>query len=130
MVWDPDQGTHFAVVPRYGSPEDVRWFDMDARFMFHMMNAYEDGGKLVMDVTASNATLFGPKPDGTMADESDGLNPNLRRWERWGRHSLSRCREKAGRFKIRTLASERQTPFRRMDKAILPPRKNMSHFRC
>jgi len=81
MVWDPDRGTHFAVVPRYGKPEDVRWFDMDARFMFHMMNAYEDGDKLVMDVTASNATLFGPKPDGTMASVSDGLNPHLRRWE-------------------------------------------------
>jgi carotenoid cleavage dioxygenase-like enzyme len=81
MVWDPDKGTHFGVVPRHGSAADVRWFNMDARFMFHMMNAYEDGDKLVMDVTASNATLFGPKPDGSMADASDGLNPNLRRWE-------------------------------------------------
>lgn len=81
MLWDPDRGTHFAVVPRYGKPQDVRWFNMDARFMFHMMNAYEKDGKIIMDVTASNATMFGPKPDGTMASESDGLNPHLRRWE-------------------------------------------------
>lgn len=80
MVWEPDRGTRFAVVPRYGKAEDVRWFDMEARFMFHMMNAYEEDGKLVMDVTASNATQFGPKLDGSFADAAEGLNPILRRW--------------------------------------------------
>ena len=80
MVWDPDRGTHFGVIPRRGSAADVKWFNLDARFMFHMANAYESDGVIHMDVTAANATQFGPKPDGTMAAESDGLNPILRRW--------------------------------------------------
>lgn len=80
MAWEPDRGTHFGIIPRHGKPEDVRWFTLDARFMFHMVNAYERDGKIVMDVTAANATQFAPKPDGSMAAESDGLSPNLRQW--------------------------------------------------
>jgi carotenoid cleavage dioxygenase-like enzyme len=80
LAWEPDKGTHFGVIPRNGSAEDVRWFNTDARFMFHMMNAWTDGSKLHADVTGSNATQFAPKVDGTMADVSDGTAPTFRRW--------------------------------------------------
>jgi carotenoid cleavage dioxygenase len=80
MAWEPDKGTHFGVIPRDGTAEDVRWFNMEARFMFHMMNAWTDGTKLHADVTGSNATQFAPKLDGTMADVSDGVAPTFRRW--------------------------------------------------
>lgn len=80
LAWEPDLGTHFGVLPRDGTAEDVRWFNMEARFMFHMMNAWTDGDKLHADVTGSNATQFAPKPDGTMADASDGVVPTFRRW--------------------------------------------------
>ncbi len=80
LAWEPDKGTHFGVIPRDGSAEDVRWFNMEARFMFHMMNAWTDGSKLHADVTGSNATQFAPKLDGNMADASDGTSPTFRRW--------------------------------------------------
>ncbi len=80
LAWEPDRGTHFGVVRRHGAAQEVKWYTMDARFMFHMMNAYEQDGKLMMDVTAANATQFAPKLDGTMASDNDGLNPHLRRW--------------------------------------------------
>ena len=80
LAWEPDKGTHFGVIPRNGSAEDVRWFSTDARFMFHMMNAWTDGTKLHADVTGANATQFAPKIDGTMATEADGIAPTFRRW--------------------------------------------------
>ena len=80
MAWEPDKGTHFGVLPRDGEAEDVRWFNMEARFMFHMMNAWTDGDKLHADVTGANATQFAPRLDGNMADDSDGTSPNFRRW--------------------------------------------------
>ena len=80
LAWEPDKGSHFGVIPRDGSVDDVQWFNMDARFMFHMMNAWTDGSKLHADVTGSNATQFALKLDGTQADESDGTNPTFRRW--------------------------------------------------
>ena len=80
MAWEPEQGAHFGVIPRNGTAADVRWFSSDARFMFHMMNAWTDGSKLHADVTGANATQFAPKLDGRMADAADGVAPTFRRW--------------------------------------------------
>ncbi|MCR9107243.1 MAG: carotenoid oxygenase family protein [Gammaproteobacteria bacterium] len=80
MAWEPDRGAHFGVMPRDGTAQDIRWFDMEARWSFHMVNAWEEGDAIKVDVCASNATAFAPKADGTMANPSEGLSPNLRRW--------------------------------------------------
>ena len=80
MAWEPDKGTHFGVIPRDGTAKDVRWFNMEARFMFHMMNAWTDGTKLHADVTGANSTNFAPKLDGSMAKPEDGIAPTFRRW--------------------------------------------------
>jgi carotenoid cleavage dioxygenase-like enzyme len=79
MAWEPDIGTHIGVMPRYGKAEDIRWHKMDARFMFHMANAWDEGDKLVAEVTASDATGFAPMLDGTMAQEAS-TRTCLRRW--------------------------------------------------
>ncbi len=80
MAWEPDKGAHFGVIPRDGTAADVKWYSMEARFMFHMMNAWTDGTKLHADVTGANATQFAPKLDGSMAAVSDGIAPTFRRW--------------------------------------------------
>ena len=45
----PDIPTRFAVVPRRGSTEDIRWFEADPTYVLHWINAYEDGDWLVLD---------------------------------------------------------------------------------
>lgn len=80
MAWEPDRGTHFGVMPRNGTAADVIWHTMEARWSFHMMNAWEEGETIQVDVCASNATQFAPKLDGTMATAKDGVTPTLRRW--------------------------------------------------
>jgi carotenoid cleavage dioxygenase len=80
LAWEPDKGTHFGVIPRDGGAADIQWYDMDARFSFHMLNAWDDGEDIVIDVCASNASQFAPKTDGSLADRSEGVSPQLRRW--------------------------------------------------
>lgn len=80
MAWEPDRGAHFGVMPRNGTAADVRWFSMEARWSFHMVNAWEEHGNIVADVCSSTATTFAPKADGTMATEAEGIKPLLRRW--------------------------------------------------
>ncbi|NQX87577.1 MAG: carotenoid oxygenase family protein [Halioglobus sp.] len=80
MAWEPDRGAHLGVMPRDGTANDIRWFDMEARWSFHMVNAWDEDGGIKVDICASNATQFAPMLDGTMASESDGLSPHLRRW--------------------------------------------------
>lgn len=41
--------SRFAVIPRHGGPDDIRWFDAQPCYILHFLNAYEDGEELVMD---------------------------------------------------------------------------------
>ena len=48
--WDDSYPARLGVMPRDGSDADVRWYDIDPCYVFHPMNAYEDGDSIVLDV--------------------------------------------------------------------------------
>ncbi|HZP40049.1 MAG TPA: carotenoid oxygenase family protein [Candidatus Binatia bacterium] len=48
--WEPERGTRLGVMPRHGGNADVRWFATDASYVLHPMNAYAEGGEVVLDV--------------------------------------------------------------------------------
>jgi len=62
MMWDPealargrvrlgffpDSPARFGLVPRFGTDRDVRWFDAAPMFMYHAVNAWEDGDDVVL----------------------------------------------------------------------------------
>lgn len=48
--WDPKYPARVGVMPRTGGNADVRWFDIEPCYVFHPMNAYEEGGTIVLDV--------------------------------------------------------------------------------
>jgi carotenoid cleavage dioxygenase len=48
--WDDDYPSRLGVMPRNGTDADVRWFDINPCYVFHPMNSYEDGDKIVLDV--------------------------------------------------------------------------------
>lgn len=50
FAWRPERGTRIGVMPRRGRSEDVRWFDTDPCYVFHPLNAYDDGDAVVLDV--------------------------------------------------------------------------------
>ena len=41
--WDDDAAARIGVMPRDGGDADVEWFDIDPCYVFHPMNAYDDG---------------------------------------------------------------------------------------
>ncbi len=45
-------------MPRSGGNADVRWFDTDPCYVFHPMNAYEDGDAIVLDVARYEQLLL------------------------------------------------------------------------
>ncbi len=49
LTWEPERGLHFGVKRRDGSGA-VRWFQApSAGYIFHIGNAYEEGGRILMD---------------------------------------------------------------------------------
>lgn len=47
--WNPDYAARIGLLPRDGDGRDVRWFDIDPCYVFHTLNAYEDGTEVHID---------------------------------------------------------------------------------
>jgi carotenoid cleavage dioxygenase-like enzyme len=45
----PELPSRFAVIPRRGGTDEIRWFEADPTFVLHFTNAYEDGDDIVLD---------------------------------------------------------------------------------
>ena len=58
FAWRPERGTRIGVMPRRGTSADVRWFETDPCYVFHPLNAYDDGDSVVLDVHRYQQLLF------------------------------------------------------------------------
>lgn len=76
--WDPKYPARVGVMPRDGGNADVRWFDVEPCYVFHPMNAYDDGAgsgeALVLDVVR-HPKMF----DTDLRGPNEGP-PTLDRW--------------------------------------------------
>jgi carotenoid cleavage dioxygenase len=50
LKWSDDYGARLGVMPRKGTNADVVWYDIEPCYVFHPLNAYEDGHSIVIDV--------------------------------------------------------------------------------
>lgn len=46
--WSDDYPARMGVMPREGSDEDVQWFDIDPCYVFHTLNAFDEGDETVV----------------------------------------------------------------------------------
>ncbi len=83
----PDIPTRFAIVPRYGSAKDIRWFDAKPTFVLHWLNAYEEGDEIILDGYFEDDPQPKSHPDapdgyGRMMAYLDQslIKPRLHRW--------------------------------------------------
>jgi carotenoid cleavage dioxygenase len=70
--WDPSYPARVGVMPRAGGAADVRWFDVEPCYVFHPLNAYDDGDSIVLDVVRHpkmfDTELRGPNEGPTSLD--------------------------------------------------------------
>jgi carotenoid cleavage dioxygenase len=72
--WDPTYPARIGVFSRDGDGSDIHWYDIDPCYVFHPLNAYDDGTDLVLDVVR-HSKVFDVNPNSP--DESQ---PTLDRW--------------------------------------------------
>lgn len=82
-----DKGTpsRFAIIPRHGRTEDVRWFEADPCYIYHTANAWEsaDGTEITLVACRVDDPLPRPRPeDGAHAAAMANLRvvAKLQRW--------------------------------------------------
>ena len=74
--WDPKLTTFFGAFRRDGNGKDVRWFEGPHRSATHVMGAWDDKGKIYVDVemSLSNPFPFMPMKDGSKWDPVRGTS--------------------------------------------------------
>ncbi len=75
--WEPELGTRLGVMPREGGAADVRWFEIPACYVFHVMNAASEGSQIVADVCRMESLALFDDPE---AGLEGGTPPYLTRW--------------------------------------------------
>jgi len=103
-----DEPSRFAVVPRRGGVDEVRWFDADPTYVLHFTNAYEDGDEVVLEGFFQDQPM--PRPD-AVGDAMwmfrylalDWMETHLHRWRfnmRTGQTTEERLRDDHTEFGI------------------------------
>ena len=90
--WDDDYGARLGVMPRDGSNADVKWYEIDPCYVYHPLNAYEDGDDIVIDVCRMAHSMKAGAKD---------VNPVLHRWvihQATGKVSESQLDDRAVEF--------------------------------
>ena len=87
VQFHPDQKTRFAIIPRHGQPEDIRWFEAEPTYTLHWLNAWEEGDEIILDGYYQEEPMpksYPNAPEGLermMAYLDQGLlKPRLHRW--------------------------------------------------
>jgi carotenoid cleavage dioxygenase len=99
MMWDPallaqgktrvgffrDKPTRFGVIPRFGKGDEIRWFEASACYMYHTINAWEEGNRIVLVGCKIEDPLAGDPRNPTREGEVPAigflrLEPALHRW--------------------------------------------------
>ena len=73
-AWNPAHPSRVGVFRRDGDGTDLRWFDVAPCYVYHPMNAFEDGTSLVVDVVRYESSM---RTDHTGPFEA---SPTLDRW--------------------------------------------------
>ena len=72
--WDDSYPARVGVFDREGDGHDVRWFDVEPCYVFHPLNAYDDGPSIVLDVVRH------PRVFDTVTTGPAEGPPTLERW--------------------------------------------------
>jgi len=85
----PDIPTRFAIIPRYGQPEEIRWFEAAPTYVLHWMNAWEEGDEIVLEGYFQEDPMPAPLdtdlPDPRMSQmmaylDEHSFKPKFHRW--------------------------------------------------
>lgn len=72
--FEPQYGSRIGVMPRYGTDEDVKWFDVKTGVVIHTANAWDEGSEVVLQASRSQtADIAGAgTSEGNNLEENQG----------------------------------------------------------
>lgn len=84
FAFERDRPSRFGILPRHGDSETIRWFEAPSCYVFHTLNAYEEGDDIVLIACRTGSTsVLGASPGSHEGDNRQvGSDvPLLYRWQ-------------------------------------------------
>lgn len=79
LGFEPEHGSRIGVMPRYGTDEDVRWFDVKTGVVVHTANAWDEGDEVVLQASRSKTADIA----GAGTSEGNNLADNQGQLHEW-----------------------------------------------
>jgi carotenoid cleavage dioxygenase len=77
-VWKPERGAFLGIIDRAQGPDSLRWHPVNGGFAFHVANAWDEAGRLTIDLMLSEApSMFPSTAEHAPASDASFLT----RWE-------------------------------------------------
>lgn len=72
VTYYPELPSRFGIIPRYGEARTIRWFEASPCYIYHVVNAWEEGDQIIMD--ACRVLEAAPKSETPKDDHSRMLS--------------------------------------------------------
>jgi carotenoid cleavage dioxygenase len=115
LMFERDLPARYGILPRHGSNEDIKWFELPAHYVFHTSNAHEDGDDVVLHacrLESTNVLQPAELPKSRDGDVAGGESDPMAVMHRW------RFNMKTGAVKEEQL-DDVATDFPRVDDALI-----------
>lgn len=82
LGFDRETPLRFGVIPRLGNPNQIRWFETESAYVYHTINAWEEGDEIVLTACRVQDPTDRPPPGGRVLPQLEflQLEPFLYRW--------------------------------------------------
>ncbi|WP_413201304.1 carotenoid oxygenase family protein [Nostoc piscinale] len=122
IMFECDRPSRFGILPRHGDNSKIQWFESPACYVFHTLNAYQQGDEVVLIACRMSSTsVLGVNG----VDDPDGNIPRLHQWRfnlKTGAVSESRLDDTAGEFpRVNENLLGRQTRYGYVNKSAPTP---------
>lgn len=79
LMFERNKTSRFGIIPRHGDNSNIRWFEAPACYIFHTLNAYEEGDEVVLIACRMSYTNVLISEESK--NDGDGGIPRLYRWK-------------------------------------------------
>lgn len=76
FAWEPERGARIGIFDRAKGASSIRWYDVDPAYVFHFLNAFEDGDTIHIDGCRQRELNMGMNEE----QQANSVLPNLTRW--------------------------------------------------
>jgi carotenoid cleavage dioxygenase-like enzyme len=80
-AWDPTKDIYLGVLPRGGTARELKWFKAPNQFCSHVMNAFDSGASVYIDVPRAESNMFPFFPEPGASWDPARARARLTRWQ-------------------------------------------------